>query len=52
MFYDNTRLAAYAYHFALLFIVIMILNYRLVGPIIAIGLLIFFIYKNIKYFNT
>jgi hypothetical protein len=52
MFYNSTRLAAYAYHFSLLFIVIMILNYRLVGPIIAIGLMIFFLYKNIKYFNN
>jgi len=52
MFYDNTRLAAYAYHFSLLFIVIMILNYRLVGPVIALGLLIFFLYKNVKYFNN
>jgi len=52
MFYDNTRLAAYAYHFALIFIVIMILNYRLVGPLIAVCLLIFFLYKNVKYFNN
>ena len=52
MFYDNTRLAAYAYHFALIFIVIMILNYRLVGPVIALGLLMFFLYKNVKYFNN
>ena len=52
MFYDNTRLAAYAYHFALIFIVIMILNYRLVGPVVAVCLLIFFLYKNVKYFNN
>jgi hypothetical protein len=52
MFYENTRLAAYAYHFSLLFIAIMILNYRLVGPVITLGLLIFFFYKNVKYFNN
>lgn len=52
MFYNNTRLAAYAYHFSLMFMVIMIFNYRLVGPIIALGLSFFFLYKNVKYFNN
>ena len=51
MFFDDPRLAGYAYHFAMLFIVIMTLNYRLVGPIIGLCLLLFFFYKNVKYFN-
>lgn len=52
MFYNDPRLAGYAYHFTLLFVFIMILNYRLVGPVIALGLMIFFLYKNVKYFNN
>lgn len=52
MFYNDPRLAGYAYNFTLLFLVIMILNYRLVGPIIALGLMGFFLYKNVKYFKS
>jgi len=51
MFYNDPRLAGYAYHFAMVFMVIMVLNFRLVGPIIGLCLLFFFLYKNVKYFN-
>ncbi|MCB0282868.1 MAG: hypothetical protein KDF60_09840 [Calditrichaeota bacterium] len=52
MFYNDARLAGYAYHFTLLFVFIMVLNYRLVGPIITLALMLFFLYKNVKYFNN
>lgn len=52
MFYNDPRLAGYAYHFTLIFVLIMILNYRLVGPVIALALLSYFTYKNVKYFNS
>lgn len=52
MFYNNTRLAGYAYHFSIIFFGIMIFNYPLVGPIITLFLLIYFVYKNISYFNS
>ena len=51
MFFNNPRLAGYAFHFAMFFMIIMVLNFRLVGPIIGFCLLIFFLYKNVKYFN-
>jgi hypothetical protein len=52
MFYDDPRLAGYAYHFTILFLAIMIVNYRLVGPIISIFLLAYFYYKSYRYFNS
>lgn len=51
MFYKDARLAQYALHFTLIFLGIMILNWHLVGPIISLGLLFFFFYKNKLYFN-
>jgi hypothetical protein len=51
MFFNDPRLAGYAYHFAMFFIIIMVLNFRLVGPIIGFCLLLFFLYKNVRYFN-
>ena len=52
MFYNNARLAQYAFHFSVLFFGIMIINYPLVGPIVTIGLMAFFFYKNIRYLST
>ncbi len=52
MFYDNPRLAGYAYHFTILFLLIMIINYRLVGPLISIILLTFYFYKSYRYFKS
>lgn len=40
-FYDNPRLAGYAYHFLVIFSVIMIANFYLVGPLITMFLLIY-----------
>lgn len=51
MFFDNARMAEYAFHFSVLFFVIMILNYPLVGPILALSLMLFFFYKNVKFLN-
>jgi hypothetical protein len=52
MFFDNARLAGYAYHFSIIFFGIMIFNYRLAGPVITLIVLIYFLYKNVKYFNN
>ena len=52
MFYDDPRLAGYAYHFTILFLLIMIVNYRLVGPLISIILLTFYFYKSYRYFKS
>jgi hypothetical protein len=52
MFYDDPRLAGYAFHFTILFITIMSLNDRLVGPIVGILLVVFYLYKSYRYFKT
>jgi hypothetical protein len=52
MFYEDPRLAGYAYHFTILFLVIISLNYKLVGPLISIILLSFYFYKSYKYFRA
>ncbi len=51
MFYDDVRMAGYAFHLTMLLLGIMILNYHLVGPLIALALMLFFSYKNYKYIN-
>ncbi len=50
-FYDDPRMAGYAYHFMVLFFVVMSVNYRLVGPLMAMLFLIYFIYKSYRFFN-
>lgn len=52
LFYDNPRLAGYAYHFTILFIVILSLNYRLVGPLTSLFLLTFYFLKTRSFFNS
>ncbi len=52
LFYDNPRLAGYAYHFTILFIVIMSINYRLVGPLTAVFLLTFYFFKTRQFYNS
>ena len=52
MFYDDPRLAGYAYHFTIIFLLIMTINYRLVGPLISIILLTFYFYKSYRYFKS
>lgn len=51
MFYDNPRLAGLAYHSSILFLLIIILNDFLVGPIIAFGLNLYFFIRNVQYFR-
>ncbi|MGD9897671.1 MAG: hypothetical protein AB7T22_00965 [Calditrichaceae bacterium] len=52
MFYDEPRLAGFAYHFTVIFIVILFLNDRLIGPVIGVGLLLFYFYKSRRFFNS
>ena len=52
MFYDDPRLAGYAYHFTIIFLLIMTINYRLVGPLISVILLTFYFYKSYRYFKS
>ncbi len=52
LFYDNPRLAGYAYHFTIIFLVVMSINYYFVGPIISVFLLIFYFYKSYRSFNS
>ena len=52
LFYDNPRLAGYAYHFTILFIVIMSLNYRFVGPLVSVFLLTFYFLKTRRFYNS
>ncbi len=49
LYYDSPRAAGYAYHFTLLFIVIMSINYRLVGPLIGFILLLNYFYKSYRF---
>ena len=51
LFYDSPRSAGYAYHFTLLFIVIMCINYRFVGPLISLFLLVSYFYKSYRFFK-
>ena len=39
LFYDDPRLGGYAYHFLIIFVVVLTFNYRFVGPLVAIFLL-------------
>jgi hypothetical protein len=50
LFYDNPRFAGYAYHFLVIFSVIMIINYYLVGPIITIAILIYLTITSYRHF--
>jgi len=52
MFYDDPRMAGYAYHFTIIFLLIMSINYRFVGPLISIGILTFYFYKSYRYFKS
>jgi len=51
MFYEDPRMAGYAYHFMLLFVVIMSINFRLVGPLVGGGLMIYYFYKSYRYYR-
>lgn len=51
LFYDDARLAGYAFHFSVIFSGIMIINARLVGPVVILGLVIYNFYKTRQYFS-
>jgi len=51
LFYDNPRSAGYAYHFMLLFCLVMTVNFYFIGPVITLCLLIYFAYKSYQAFN-
>jgi hypothetical protein len=51
MFYDNPRFAGYAYHFSVLFFVIMSVQFPLVGPVISLLTLLYYFFKNYKAFH-
>ena len=50
LFYDNPRLAGYAYHFTVLFFTVMSINYRFVGPLVTLCMMVLVFYKTRKYF--
>jgi hypothetical protein len=52
LFYDNPRQAGYAYHFLLLFAVLMINSFFLVGPVIISALLGWLYYISRRQFST
>lgn len=52
LFYDDPRLGGYAYHFMILLIFVMTVNYHLVGPLLGLFLLALNFYKSYKYFNA
>ncbi len=52
LFYDNPRFAGYAYHLMLIFTIVMIINFHLVGPIVTIGILIYLNIKSYRQFNN
>ena len=50
IFYDNPRVAGYAYHFLIIFTVIMNLQFYLVGPIITLFIIIYLHFKSQRQF--
>lgn len=41
IFYDNPRVAGYAYHFLIIFTIVMSFNFYLVGPIVTLFIIIY-----------
>lgn len=52
LFYDAPRLAGYAFHFLIVFILVMSLNFRFVGPVIGLSLFLYYTYKSYRYFKA
>jgi len=50
IFYDNPRVAGYAYHFLIIFAVVMNLQFYLVGPIITLFIIIYLHFKSYHQF--
>ncbi len=51
LFLDNARMAGYAYHFLVIFSLIMIGNFYLVGPIVILGLLVYLSFLSYRQFS-
>jgi hypothetical protein len=51
IFYDNPRAAGYAYHFLIIFTMVMIFNFYLVGPIITLFIIIYLQFISIRQFS-
>jgi hypothetical protein len=51
LFYEDPRYAGYAYHFSVIFFVVMSYNYRFVGPLVTLFMAGYFFYKNYRYFK-
>ena len=50
IFFDRPRFGGYAFHLFIIFISVMSVNYLLVGPVIALMLLIYFTYYSYREF--
>ena len=50
IFYDNPRTAGYAYHFLIIFTVVMNFQFYLVGPIVTLFIIIYLHYKSSQLF--
>jgi len=51
LFYDKPRLAGYAYHFLILFCLVMTINFYFIGPVITLILFTFFFIKSYRVFS-
>jgi len=51
IFYDNPRMAGYAYHFLIIFTLVMIFNFHLVGPIITFFIIFYIQFISYRQFN-
>jgi hypothetical protein len=51
IFYDNPRMAGYAYHFLIIFTLVMIFNFYLVGPLITIFIIVYIQFSSYRQFT-
>ena len=51
IFFDNPRFAGYAYHFLIIFTLVMIYNFYLVGPVITLLIIIYLNYISYRQFE-
>jgi len=52
IFYDNPRMAGYAYHVLIIFAAVMITNFYLVGPLVIFALLIYIGFMSHRQFSN
>jgi hypothetical protein len=50
MYFDNPRFAGYAYHFLIIFTLVMSLNFYLVGPLISLFIIIYLNFISYRQF--